>query len=122
MPNDLTPARLRELIAAATPGPWEHKIDTQWPTKDRIIDSPSQVIIRDEDCYKHYKCDRGDDRNFDLIGALVNNAPAMADALEAKELLEWAIKAGLIHEYDRRAGECFPIGMNSLRAAKEAAL
>ena len=118
MPTNLTPSRLRELIAAATPGPWEHKIDTSWPTMDRIIDAPSQVIIRDEDCYRHYKCNRGDDRNFDLIVYLVNHAPALADALE--------IAQGMQAEFPLMLEECrkywkTPEGIDALRAAKEAA-
>lgn len=125
MPNDLTPARLRELIAAATPGPWEHKIDTSWPTMDRIIDAPSQVIIRDEDCYRHYKCNRGDDRNFDLIVYLVNHAPALADALEKAELLEWALDEGLVSQMQRDEWgdwiERSIVSIDALRAAKEAA-
>lgn len=122
MPDKLTPARLRELIAAATPGPWEHKIDTSWPTMDRIIDAPSQVIIRDEDCYRHYKCNRGDDRNFDLIVYLVNHAPALAEALAKVQIYEEALIA-----IDRGRGgceetHCWNVAEQALiRAAKEAA-
>lgn len=72
--NQLTPARLRELIAAATPGPFS------------LIDGD---IYRQEDgsCIVQ---PIGPEwlQNSLLIAFLLNNAPALADALKAQRLLE----------------------------------
>jgi len=80
----MTAAELRALIAGATPGPWTHRIDTSWNRPDRIIESPSMVIIRDENCDLHWKQGR-DEHNYNLIVALVNHAERFAERLAAEE-------------------------------------
>lgn len=75
MPNDLTSTRLRELIAAATRWPWIRHGSHFYAESDRLllgtVDGPLLV------------------ENADLFLYLVNNASALADAQEAKELQEW---------------------------------
>ena len=80
--NDLTPAHLRALIAAATPGPW---------TMDQPAMGFSGFHHGEEPAFwtaaPLKECPHGE-QNHELILELVNNAAALADALEAKELLE----------------------------------
>ena len=97
MSDQLTPAHLRALIAAATPGPW-----TFQPGTDRDGDSVDLLMAQqgeadpDEDeewaevlfSYSVFG-ERQVSANWELIVELVNHAPALADALEAKELLEY---------------------------------
>ena len=128
MPNDLTPARLRELIAAATPGPWEFQIGTD------SDGDPAELLMA-----QIGKAQYGEDEewadvlfaysvfgaiqisaNWDLVARLVNNAPALADALEKAKLLEWLLKdmdgpSNVLRTWD---GECDFI--DAIRAAKEA--
>lgn len=133
--SDLTPARLRELIAAATPGPWEHLIDTSWTTHDRIIQAPSRVVIRDGNYMRHWKEPMVDEANFDLIVYLVNNASALAEALDEADLLKWlgeSILDGWTFEWNPHQGMFEVLNdegryvagsdqwIDALRAAKEA--
>ena len=111
MPNDLTPARLRELIAAATSGPWIRHGSHFYAESDRrllgTIEGPLLV------------------ENADLFLELVNNAPVLADALEKAELLEWALDEGLVSQMQRDEWgdwiERSIVSIDALRAAKEAA-
>ena len=43
MPDRLSEIRAREQ--AATPGPWEHKLDPAWNENDRIVENPSGFVI-----------------------------------------------------------------------------
>lgn len=104
MPNELTPARLRELIAAANPhGIKAYPIDTPYTFLD--LSGPGGRL-RQVDAQ--------------LIIYLVNNAPALADAREKAELLEWAIANGHLLKYDRGNESYFGMDIHELRAAKEA--
>lgn len=96
MPNDLTPSRLRALIAAARPNT----------------------------SYCAY-CGQPDDKAAQaLADYLDGNAPALADALEAKELLEWLCENdGDSARWDLAKSYQYehPDFLDALRAAKEAA-
>ena len=118
MPNDLTPARLRELIAAATPGPWDRPTDEgnhlavciEHPETGHqcIADFPYRNINYEDDAQ--------------LVRYLVNHAPALADALEKVKIYEEALIA-----IDRGRGgceetHCWNVAEQALiRAAKESA-
>ena len=121
MPNALTPARLRELIAAATPGPWGRPTDEgnhlavciEHPETGHqcIADFPYRNINYEDDAQ--------------LVRYLVNHAPALADALEKAELLEWALDEGLVSQMQRDEWgdwiERSIVSIDAPRAAKEAA-
>ena len=99
MPNDLTPARLRALIAAA------RNDKTGW------CECCSQVIGADA---------------ISLMAYMDEHAPALADALEKAELLEWALAncyiAGPTAWEDGKQIDAAEIdSIDALRAAKEAA-
>jgi len=77
MPDALTPTRLRELIAAATPGPWiRHGSHFYAESDKRLLGTIAGPVLVE---------------NADLLLGLVNNSSALAEALEAKELLEWLV-------------------------------
>lgn len=107
MPNDLTPSRLRALIAAATPGPWIRHGSHFYAESDRrllgTIEGPLLV------------------ENADLFLELVNHAPALADALEKAELLEWALANGFVLLLRPDGVITRRDSVDALRAAKEAA-
>lgn len=121
--NDLSPARLRALIAAATPGPWDRPtdegnhlaicIDHPETGHQCIADFPYRNINHEEDAQ--------------LVRCLVNNAPALPDALEAKELLEWALAHCYIAAptaWDEKGNQIDAAEvdtLDALRAAKEVA-
>lgn len=70
-------ARLRELLAKATPGPWKSLDDPDglhqlWTDRSFTLD---QLIARS--CFKP-----ASKQNTDLIAALRNEAPALLDELE----------------------------------------
>jgi len=118
--NDLTPNRLRALIAAATPGPWDRPndegnhlavcIDHPETGHQCIADFPYRNINYEEDAR--------------LVRFLVNHAQALADALEKARLLEWLTDECVDTIYmddgriiDVQSGDV----AKALRAAKEAA-
>lgn len=121
MPDQLTPARLRELIAAATPGPWFRYESHFYKERDRLLGTIQGPRLIE---------------NATLFLELVNNASALADALGAKELLEWLGKAiidGWTVEWNPHQGlfevlndegryvAGSDVWIDALRAAKEAA-
>jgi len=111
MPDGLTPTRLRELIAAATPGPWERHLSHISAFSNRALIGQIEGPLLAE--------------NSDLILCLVNNAPALADDIEKARMLEWALTAGLVSrmtkdEWDDWRDEAIT-SIDALRAAKEAA-
>ena len=122
MPNELAPARLRELIAAATPGPWwgQYEYDGgRTVCQMRSTDTLLCVNMATHVCGKPY---RNTKANAELITALVNNAPALADALAKVQIYEEALIA-----IDRGRGgceetHCWNVAEQALiRAAKESA-
>ena len=102
MPNDLTAARLRELIAAASKhGLKAYPNDTPYTFLDwggpggRLRQVDAQLIV-----------------------ALVNSAPALADALEIAQNMQ--LEFPLLLEECRKYWKT-PDWLDALRAAKEAA-
>ena len=105
MPTDLTPSRLRELIAAATQSPVKmHPITTPYTFLD-WCGTAGRLNVADAD----------------LFVALVNNASALADALEKAELLDWVGADWMpLAKVMRMRGERCTLA-EALRAAKDAA-
>ncbi len=101
MPNDLTFARLRELIAAAT----KHGI------KAYPKDTPYTFLDWGGPGGRLRKVDA------DLIVYLVNNSPALADALEIAQNMQ--AEFPLLLEECRKYWKS-PEGVEFIRAAKEA--
>jgi hypothetical protein len=94
-PTEAQLAAWEALCAAATPGPWEHRIDTSWAAgPDRLIDSADMVIIRNERCDKHFKQGRGDEANFDFIAASREAMPALIAEVRRFRVLLDARKEG----------------------------
>jgi len=84
VPSELTPSHLRALIAAATPGPWDRPTD-EGDHVALCMDNGDEHV-----CVANFRmANKRPHENAYLVYFLVNNAPALADALEAKELLEW---------------------------------
>ena len=122
MSDQLTPTRLRELIAAATPGPW-------W---GQYAYDGGRTVCQMRSCAETFCINKADHvkgkpyndtkANAELITALVNNAPALADALRKVEIYEEALVS-----IDRGRGgceetHCWNVAEQALiRAAKEAA-
>lgn len=126
MPNDLTAARMRELIAAATPGPWTVTKETELGCCGEDIGI--EIIIPEINRVLHCSewADSEDwDRdlaNAEFIAYLATHAPALADALAKVQIYEEALIA-----IDRGRGgceetHCWNVAEQALiRAAKEAA-
>ena len=88
MPDRLSEIRAREQ--AATPGPWEHKLDPAWNENDRIVENPSGfVILRDENCHRHFKQGR-DEANYEFIARARADIPFLLAEVErlTAELVE----------------------------------
>lgn len=86
MPTDPTPdlATLDALLAAATPGPWEHS-STQWvsatPWSPDLLPGPAMVCVTNGN-------DPRREANAALIAAAVNALPALLrDIREMRKLL-----------------------------------
>ena len=121
MPSDLTPTRLRELIAAATPGPWTMDVSLSYDSESIELTVSIPEISKTRILTEAQLSDwENQVPNLRLLEALVNHAPALADALEKAELLEWAISHGLSY-WERRFGNVAVNSISVLRAAKEAA-
>lgn len=128
MPDALTPTRLRALVAAAAKGPWT--MDVRY----REVEGGMEVAIsipelsRPQVLTGEQLADWGNQLpNVRLLEAIVNNAPALADALEANKIYEDALVA--IDQgrtcckelYCWTVAEQALIKANALHAAKESA-
>lgn len=124
MPNDLTPARLRALIAAAAPGPWTMDVKVSYDSESVEVAVSIPEISKTQRLTDEQLSDWENQLpNVRLLEGLVNNAPALADALETARLLEWALSKGMVSYYDSRfyKDRVVVTNIDALRAAKEAA-
>lgn len=89
MPFDMTAARLRALIAAATPAPWALDVHYREVKGGMEVTISIPELSRPQTLTSKQLADwESQLPNLRLVEFVVNHAPAMADALGAKELLE----------------------------------
>lgn len=122
MPNDLTAARLRELIAKATPGPWTMG-EFFYPTCTvATMHSDTSSVRVNTGLGSKEKPSQNAKANAEFIAYLATHAPALADAMEKVKIYEEALIA-----IDRGRGgceetHCWNVAEQALiRAAKESA-
>lgn len=134
MPSDLTPTRLRALIAAATPPPWTVVTETERGCCGEDIGIEITIpeinrVLHSSEWADQEEWDR-DLANAEFTAYLATHASTLAEALDAKELLEWLVfsDVSILRDGDKIAivtDGSDPIvylpWMDALRAAKEAA-
>lgn len=87
--NDLTLTHLRALIAAATPGPWTMDVHLSYDSESIELTVSIPEISKTRILTEAQLSDwENQVPNLRLLEALVNHASALADALEAKKLLD----------------------------------
>ena len=92
------PARLTELLAKATKGPWsvdpDDRPDMEW--NNHIV----QVGTDNTICFMAHdpRDNSGQQAAAELIAYLVNHAPALAELVEAAEKLKLALDAKIVME------------------------
>jgi hypothetical protein len=92
--------QLKALESAATPGPWEHRIDDSWDHPDRVIESVDQsqpkddyekrarwTVVRDEAIDGHVGQARqsSDTADYEFIAAARTAVPELIAAIEARD-------------------------------------
>lgn len=121
MPDELTPAHLRVLIAAATPGPWTMDVKVSYDSQSVEVTVSIPEISKTQRLTDEQLPDWENQLpNVRLLEALVNNASALADDMEKARLLEWALANGL-YRCEFGVGYVAVDSIDTLRADKEAA-